>query len=155
MSLAGHAGCVSIATDEWPSRCEGEEELAARKRDADFAEPARRWDGAWCSRTGPRGSGQARLGTAVSPGLRTRQFHVVRRQCRQSRRRAARVQPVQPRRLTVPPLRGGDQPQHCTRKGQVLNILMASSFRIVAQRIVEVWKAPDDIDAFIRFWCDD
>jgi len=39
-------------------------------------------------------------------------------------------------------------------KGRVLDIMMALSFRIIADTIVEVWEAPDDIDAFVHFWRD-
>ena len=37
-------------------------------------------------------------------------------------------------------------------KGKVLDIRMAISFRIIDHTIVEVWEAPDDLDAFVRFW---
>lgn len=39
-------------------------------------------------------------------------------------------------------------------KGKLLDISMAISFKIVEGTIVEVWEAPDDIDAFVGFWRD-
>jgi len=40
-------------------------------------------------------------------------------------------------------------------RGKVLDIKMAISMRIAGGKIVEVWEAPDDIDAFADFWAGD
>ena len=37
-------------------------------------------------------------------------------------------------------------------RGRTLEIQMAISMRVIDGRIVEVWEAPNDFDAFVRFW---
>lgn len=39
-------------------------------------------------------------------------------------------------------------------RDKVLDIKMAISMRIAGGKIVEVWEAPDDIDAFADFWAE-